>query len=297
MPRAIPRARPNEPVRFGLVASAPLRADGSDTVEDVDGVVRRWTEGIEWDPEDCDGGSNVVRCGDTGPATPTVASDVAWTPWVIEASVQCSTFGSAERLAEHHDRARRKLLAVQSKRLEHELWTGTLAQAQGWANGYLARTGTVDEIEGGAAIGYSTALSELEQAIADAYGGQRGMIHATHRTVTKWLKDGVVRVDGNLMTTGLGTIVVPGRGYDGSSPTGVTTSADFDWAYATGIVEVWLGEIDSFDARTPQESGAVDYAGNEVTVTAYRAAAATFDGCLLAGALVDQTTDLSTTGS
>lgn len=295
MPTTRIDATPYSGSRLGLLASARIQVDGSDVETLADGQSVRWIAGMRWQPNDCAGGTILDPCGTTGPdASPTGEADRAFTPFVVEASVECLTFGSSQ--ADLEAQARAKLVAVQQRKIEAELWAGTLAQAASWSNAYLT-DGNADLIEGGTPLGSVTALAELEQAIADSLSGQ-GMIHATPRTVTHWLDAGLVSRTGNLLLTALDTIVVPGRGYAGTAhsadpkPTG--GSADFDWAYATDPVVVRLGQIDL--AQTTGPAG-LDRTNNLFLLTATRFAAATFDGCLHVGALVDHRSERTTTGS
>lgn len=289
--RAPAATRQARPPAMGLLASAEIVVNGSDT-EDFEGRTRRWIDGFTLDPEDCVGGELLDPCGDvlSDPSSDS-PDDVAFEPYVIEAAVQCSTLGNA---ATERDigRAQRKLRAVRQKRIEEELWSGTLAQAAGWPNNYLTNSPT--EIGGGAPFGYVTALARLEEAIGDALDWGEGMIHATRETFTLWMSAHLIMVDGNVARTGLGTIVVPGRGYAGTDSSGVNPG-DGDWAYATGIVSVRLGA-----ERLPEPGENTETTDRETNTRIVRAsqfAAATWDGCLLVGVNVDHDTDLTTTGS
>lgn len=286
------------PPRLGLLASARIVVDGSDIEPGTDGD--RWIEGVAWDTEDCGDYVTVDPCGSSYTQNPTSASDGGvYTPFVVEAAVECSTFGSASGIpTEFERRARRKLAAVRQEAIEEELWGGPLAQASSWSNAYLRASSGLTTPEGTAALGVITALAVLEEAIADGSSHHRGMIHATHATVTQWAAEGLLRREGTLILTVHDTIVVPGRGYDGKSPSGVAYSTDRAWAYASPLVSVRLGQVDvGLTQRVDDSLPAIVTSTNSVLVRAYQFAAATFDPCYRIGVLVDHTTARTTTGS
>lgn len=289
---------------FSLLATAPIVVNGSDldaTLSDTQEPTR-WVQGFAWDPEDCSGGSILDPCDDdTAPASATTPDDRTFQPYIVEASIECGTLGSAERRAELDARARRKLVAVRSAQIEAELWSGTQAQSHGWtANDYfLEATGA--QILEAIPLGFQTALAELEQAIGDQSDWERGMIHAMPRTVAHWSANGLVHAEGDVLFTLQGTRVVSGRGYPGTGPTALQPqqegpfSADFAWAYASGIVEVRLGSLSTRTTDAPQAGIAL--ATNDMKLTAAQFAAATWSGCVLAAAWVDHTVALTDSGS
>lgn len=286
-------AVPASPPRVGLLASANVRADGSDTETNSEGIEIRWTNGFAYAPEVCDGGGVTDICAVTVSDAPENPDTVTVIPVVLEGADVCSVMGngSAERRAERAERARRVLLACESKKLENELWNGTHSVAAGFANRYLT-DGNADLPEGSASLGYVTALAVLERAVGDGLCG-RGMIHARRDTTTLWIQNGLVARVGHLLVTQLDTIVVPGSGYDGSPPgTGAAPSADGAWAFATSIVEVRRGVV--YDI--PQDVDRRDGTANTLRSRSYRAGAVTW-GCLQVGVRVNHTVALSTTGS
>ena len=261
----------------------------------------RWIDGFQFYPDDCDGGHIVDPCqlGSNADTADTASSSIVGPiqPYIIEATDKCSTFGAPHdyRLA----RARRKILAVQSKVLEAEFWSGTKAQSQAWSNNqYLANPTGLTILGSGAAYGIIDSLAALEQAISDGSAWQRGVIHATPRLVTHWIAEHLVRAvpnpPGTLMTE-LGTIVIAGSGYPGTGPDSHINLAHLNWAYATPMVDVRLGEV-TFN-QTDEDAIAVDRSTNDRTIRASRFAAATFAPCFRAAALVDMTHTLVVPGS
>lgn len=265
----------------------------------------RWVDGFNFLPDDCDGGHIVDPCqlgagadtADTRSASTDIVGPIQ--PFIIEASDTASTWLPEKwRLA----RANRKLLAVQSKVLEAEFWNGTKATSQTWAqNQYLSKAAGLTVLPAGnvgAALGYIDGLAALEQAIADGSAWQQGMIHATPRLVTHWIRQGLVEAapgPGGMLRTQLGTIVVAGRGYPGTGPNTGIHLTHLQWAYATPVPQIRLGEITL--NQTDEDTVAVSRDTNDRTIRVSRFAAITFSPCFRAGALVNLTTELAVPGS
>lgn len=265
-----------------------------------------WIEGFQFLPDDCAGGHIVDPCqlgasADTADAR-SLTTDVVGPiqPYIIEASDTASTWHPAEiRLA----RAMRKLKAVQSEILEREFWSGTKAQSQGWTNNqYLANTTglSILPVPGqGSAYGVVDGLAALEQAISDGSAWQRGMIHATPRLVTHWIAERLVRAipgpPGGTLQTELGTIVVCGSAYPGTGPDTHINLNHLNWAYATPIVQVRLGQITV--NQTDEDSYTVDRSANDRTIRVSRFAAATFSPCFRAAVLVNMASSHAVPGS
>lgn len=287
-----------------LESSSSLVVNESETEQTADGTIR-WVQGFGFWPEDCSGGNRIAPCSDTTePAEDTPGADRLFEPYLVTASVTCGTFGVASDAlqSEYRERAIRKLRAVRSALIEAELWSGTTAVAQALSdNPYLREATGSSILEGGAPMGFATALAELEQAIADQSDHERGTIHAQPRTVSHWVEAHLVHREGDVLLTELGTIVVAGRGYPGNHPEAVTHglyqgngSPDDAWAYATGPIELRLGPLDT---RTTDGASMVNRTTNELKITAQQFAAATWTGCILVAAHVDNSVALSDTGS
>jgi len=274
-------AAPASPPRYGLVVSA--RAGGTLTDTPVgqssaaDGD--RWEQGFAFVPENCGVVNATDRCVPGTLTPPANLPIVQERPIALWTADKCSTF---DNLRDFQGRARRQLLAGSPTALAREFWKGTLATAQTYPNRFLADTNTIDTATAGP-IAPNDALACLEQGIAEAANGQRGMIHATVGTVTAWQAGGALRREGGLLLTVVDTIVVADAGYDGTGPGGVPAAAGSVWAYGTTMVDVRLGapvvpqpydsSIAGIDART------VDRSINNIVVYAWRMGAATWDGC------------------
>lgn len=297
-------------VTGSLTEPADLRAGYVPQTESPEETAQlRWQNGYYIDPEGCGGGTVIDPCGATGGEDPTEPADIGpINPFVLTAAVDCSTFGSLSD--EMYARAVRRLAGTRSYLLEREFWVGTAAQANSWSNQYLTKTGAGGiqrTVENGTAVGTTTALAELEQAIADGTSWGVGMIHAQPRTVTYWSENGLVTATARpgLYTTLLGTIVVAGRGYPGTGPGGAsafqgadsgiaTTSGQYAWAYATSQVFVRLGPVMT---ATEEDYEAVDPAANTRLVRARQDAIASWDGCVHAGVFIDHNATRTALGS
>lgn len=136
--------------------------------------------------------------------------------------------------------------------VERTFWTGgSFSTSQ-----HLAEDVPISEVVGGSTVNLQTAASvlvtgavdvvegigRLEQAMADCYGGTP-LIHVP-RGVTAHLGTNHLLSEktGKNLTTRNGSIVVPGPGYPGTSPAGVTPVAGTTWLYATGSVKMWQSE-------------------------------------------------------
>lgn len=168
---------------------------------------------------------------------------LTYTPFGVAARDTCSAFGFSA--ADYEGRARRALAARESKAVEREWWAGAIFPD----NPHLASNGNAvaftkpTTVAGGVAQGLRTGLAILVQEMGDRNAGV-GMIHARPKLVTLWMASNLIRVgtDGKLYTES-GVMIVPGRGYPGTGPTGQAVSAASEWAYGTDPVEVHRGPI------------------------------------------------------
>lgn len=232
----------------------------------------RWENGITYLPQACTVGDPFDPC-DITPSVdaPDVAATVEAEPMALWATDPCiSVF---EPYGDKAARARQLLAACESKQLAGEFWGGTLAQASGWDNPFLANN-DANTVSNGA-LAEANALSCLEDALASC-GCGRSMIHATPGVVTMWRSFHLVERVGNLLVTVNDTIVVPDAGYDGSGPDGQAAADGSVWAYGTGLVDVRLGNV---QVVPDSVAGGVDRSVNNLEVRAQRLGLATFDPC------------------
>lgn len=190
--------------------------------------------------------------------------------------------------------------AATAKAIEHEFWTGALAEAlaveadpgipgSGFTspNRYLASTGAT-EVNPSAASPVKTkyGLALLEQALGDCGVGERGVIHVT-RGVGSALG---IKGSNDRIETPIGNYVVAGTGYKGTGPDGADPEGDEAWMYATGPVTVRLGPVEVFPDRT---SDAVNTSKNNIEYEAVRTAAISWSNDCHFAVLVDLSQDYS----
>jgi hypothetical protein len=199
----------------------------------------RWVEGFAFQP-----GLNVdpdllPACGSTDIAGDKPPQGLVETvPWWVQAADRCTVLGYRGR--DWIGRATDALRAATPKGVEFEFWTGELATANGWPNLFLANGAATDVTPVGGPVTIEEAIGLLEQALADCGAGGRGMIHCAP-VATPSLA--ITHREGPLLLTVRDTIVVPGVGYPGTDPSGAAPAAGTSWLYATGMVDVRLGDI------------------------------------------------------
>lgn len=274
---AIVKSPPVEPPDTGLIASlsGPYLDPPDQT---IDGHENRFEAGFSFNPEQmaaAGAGAAFDPCNRPSRTIQANLGNVSAMPFVCWAGDSCSAFGWSAH--DFEGRARRALVAVESKQIAQELWKGTLAQAAGWANHYLASDAYTDTLTHGP-VSPSNALALLEQGIAQTSNGQRGMIHCTPQLGSLLSELGnVFRTPaGNLIQTYRGTIVVPDAGYDGSGPQGQPAIDGSQWAYATLMVTVRRAEIVVYPETLAE---AVNRSSNFVEYTATREAAYAYPWC------------------
>lgn len=286
-PVSPPRIRP--PV-ISIITSSTIPTDETNG---------RWPDGISFQPESygnvfvsdiCDGNSSDIGSIEVPPGL------ANWMPYLLRAEDQCSTFGFSAH--DFLNRAKRRLDVGSAKGLEHELWAGTLAQAQGYPNHFLAASSAVSGawgfvnlntsgsyLETGVTPTIRRAFEVLEQYLADCGLGGRGVIHCRPEALP--YLNTTVRREGNYLLTARDTIVVAGSGYPNTGPNGAVPPIGSTWLFATGMTEVRLGPIQTFPNE--EEDGpnwlikATDRSTNLVTVRAERAGVAYWDNVCHAG--------------
>lgn len=191
-------------------------------------------------------------------------------PFDVITAFQCDAQGHA--IVDYAGRARRQLEAGTPKALEYELWTG----AQKPGNPNLQTGATV--IGGGSPYPMALGLSLLGQALANCAHGGVGVIHAPTWVVSQWLDLGSqVKEAGNrLVTVVRGDAIVAGSGYPSTGPDGIAAGNLESWVFATGPVNVRLGEPEVFPDTLKE---ALNIRTNDVEYRSQRLAAVNFDPC------------------
>jgi hypothetical protein len=244
----------------------------------------RWENGAEMLAELCgnqDGRFDL--CAVTNKTMGTGGVREAIDPVGIYAAAACkSTFGF--ELADYVARAKRRLLAIQAWHVENEFWTGSTIET----NPHLADEDTTDVTPGpGTALTPSVALGLLEEAMASTIK-TRGIIHCTLLGFNLLAARQLIHQPPGqqLPMTWAGNLVVPGGGYTGSDPAGATHAGASEYIYATGMVDIRLGEIQQ---RPDNFRDATDRATNSVIFVAERSAMVTVDTCSILGIKVNVT--------
>lgn len=205
-------------------------------------------------------------------------------PFLIEVMDTCSSWGFEER--DFKGRALRWLDNATPQAIEHELWTGALAQAKGYPNNYLTNSSNVTDLTPGAGPpSVSRGLQILQDALAQTGFGGQGMIHTQAQTAPNLL--GARRV-GKLLLDIFDNIIVPGVGYPGTAPGGSNPTAGTAYMYATDLVMVRSqdeGTVfpDTFSEALDRGQGGEP---NTITFRAERFAAAYWDGAAQFGCKV-----------
>ena len=247
----------------------------------------RFNGGFNWEPDGCapSGLYDVTPCiGSDAPSGEKSVFDTpaaVFTPgFGVYATDGCSGFGSVER--DFKARALRNLDAARSMQIERQLWSDPL----GLGGPKLADPSAVDLTPAEGAVSAARGLKLIEAALGDCTGGRQGVIHATPYAVGTWHETSLVRTvprddEQDRVFSYMGSIVVPGRGYDGSSPDGDPATEDEEWVYATGPVWVRLGEA---FVNPPTIAEAFNRSTNDTLFYAEQAVAVAFDPncCVLA---------------
>lgn len=238
----------------------------------------RWTLGLEWVPEQTLGGGVLsISClGDTtafGTNPPANPSLTTADPFVVWTEEKCSTLGWKGR--DFEGRARRQLEAMQSFRIAHELWKGTLAQASSLDNDWLTKNPAIVSSSPQAP---HAALGLVEMGLGQMLGGRRGMIHVSEQVLVELVRNGAVQLNGQLWLTPMGNFVVADAGYPGDKPDG--NGSTNQWIYGTSLVGYRLDEViiipDSFSSARAIAQ-ATDLSVNSIILRAERAALLQWD--------------------
>lgn len=215
---------PRQPLPYGLFSVVDFPNDG------------RWEGAAQWDvlTKDAAKGRSGPDCNPAPPQLRGASAPTVGLPKVLDAGAgdtgtatsfavygmfNCTPVGftvaQSERLALEHLQAR------EEARVEQAFWTGDLGNVS------TLKGATV--LNAGVAVSPLEGLGLLEEWIAANYGSL-GVIHMTKATATVYE---TLQHQGNRLLTPLGTPIVAGAGYDGSSPAGAAAGAGNSWAYVT----------------------------------------------------------------
>lgn len=276
--------------QYGLLSSP--------AVQGLDLTTSHWKMGVVWD-EFCPATegtydpciaittNDIGAVTDAPPPTPKAPtfdrSTRGATSFTAYASIQCSPVGSWDELPEW---GRLGLQRSEEQFVENVFWTG-VAQSGGGETVFPHLAADQDVIDGDEFIQpaativttvpqtLEVGIGMLEQAARDCYPGA-ATIHAPLRLGSLFAEHYNIVTRGGTAQTVIGSTIILGAGYPGTSPAG-TTTAGVSWVYATGPVfymrdaAVQFRREDSLDRRV-----------NTVTIITERTYVVGFNCCLLA---------------
>ena len=264
------------PPQVGLFSAADAlgtSVETDNTVLGIDqtlGAVERWGGGIHWQGDGALAGVDQIVCSSgLAFALPVPPSQVNAFPYTTYGAWSCSTYQTG-LLPEYIDHARRRHLAFEQFAVERELFSDTLAIGNAKLSGAGSNAVEVSPI----ALTPYKAFARLEAAFAAAYPAPF-MLHITPLvfSLLQGVSSSQFTQRGNVWVTGLGNIVVVGRGYSGNGPTGTAASAIKQWIYASTPVQVARGQI--MTLADPVQT--VNRLTNDKAVYSFRLDLATFN--------------------
>lgn len=253
-----------QPLPFGLLSVLTPR-----TTADV-----HWQNGTQWEALGCDPVSGIgdPECADSEEETIGLPKSFQRggllgeaSAFTVYGSYVCTPVGHTVQYAQ--DRATEHLLAREQARVEQAFWTGDLGNTPNLR-------GATDQNPSGAADPVA-AVGLLEDFIAETYGSL-GVLHMTRAVANAAIAAGSVLVSGSRLLTNLGTLVVAGAGYDGSSPAGAPAADGESWVYATPALVGYQSEV--FPGTDPVAAG-FDKSNNDLHAVAERTYLLGFDPC------------------
>jgi hypothetical protein len=264
---------------FGLFSTFTFRPNGAE----------RWEAGIAWESIPCDPADAIGYYDWQTPAstiglpkdfTEETPGDRVATPFTVYGHFKCSPVGYPDDLAQ--TRATDHLTAREEARVEQALWTGDLGNVPN-LRGLNMDAGSTVSLGGGTIQEISNGLALLENHIAVEYGSL-GVIHMRRGAALVAMSKNLLKVSGARLLTQIGTPVVAGAGYTGSSPAGAAPAAGESWAYASPALFGYQSEI--FTASNRQ-GDLLNRNTNDLYAVAERSYLLGFDPCGVGAVLLD----------
>lgn len=197
-------------------------------------------------------------------------------PFTVGASLHCSTFGVDHDLAGWHAETDRLLELCQWSEIAEELWTGQIAQEEGWENRRLASPDAELVTSATTPVTFTEAIAALEDNLAVCTCGAVHVIHVPYRAVAYLSNLMLVSRVGDRLFTANGTLVVADRGYPGTGPDGSLPDPGTTWLYGTPVLTARLGPVDHPQTEIQQT---IDYKTNNQQVRSTRLAAISWLCC------------------
>lgn len=192
---------------------------------------------------------------------------VSGAPFGVITSYTCGSLGYS--FEESEQKVRTRMSLREQRAVERRIWQG---QPAGGANLGLIPGLFQSATSLGTAGCVTEAIEVLEQTLADnAVVG--GIIHA-RPGMSAHLSQGhlLAKGSGRQITTWLGTPVVFGQGYNGTSPAGVAPDTNSEWMYASGRVVIWQDDVE-----VPPLAQTFDKVNNQILTLAERVYAVTIE--------------------
>lgn len=255
---------PRERLPHGLFSVISLRPEG-------DG---RWQNDVSWESLTCGPVSGVGNpdCTPGDSVATGLPKNLVGDVPIGEASrfsvygtFKCSPVGRA--LEASQDLARQHLIAREEARVELAFWTGDLDNTPNLQD-------SATDIAG-AAHDPVRAIGELESYLGSNYGSL-GVIHMTLEAALVAYAANALEVRGGQLQTALGTPVVAGAGYPGTSPAGAAPAAGTSWVMASPAVFGYRSDIFYPSNR---QGDLLDREVNDLYALAERAYLLGFDDC------------------
>jgi len=244
------------PYRFGLFSQVTPRTSELSGA----GVDEHWRLGVQWMSQACaDARLTTGPCIDSevDPLTPDDYCNVAkYDPFTVYAYNNDDVPGFS--MDEDVANAVARLTNGEQEAAEEQVWD-------------LATAAIGMDVVDLSAYPLWYGLGYVEQALAEAYGGQ-GVIHMNRLTATMLADQ--LRIEGGRLFTLLGTPVVAGGGYEKIGETSPTEGL----IYGTGPLVMYRGDIDT-------RQTAIDKSTNQASIIAQRDYVIGWD-CVVVGAEV-----------
>lgn len=215
------------PLPYGLFSVLVPRPEGEG----------RWQNGVQWEPLTCAPVSGIGPSCEPGESIglPKSFADGGGvgeaSPFAVYGSYVCSPVGRT--IEEAQERATLHLINREEAGVEAALWTGALGNTPNLRNAVVLGGGAVDVVEG---------MGLLEDYLATEYGSL-GVLHMTRGGATSAANGMMAMREGARLVSALGTPIVAGAGYDGSSPEGAAATDGTTWLYATPALFGYRSEI------------------------------------------------------
>lgn len=237
---------PPPPVEAPVISLLNSAIDGvqqlrtTPKASEADPDADRWVNGISYEPLDNSDLTVVDPCQEVTVDAPQGTPGVQlWEPYGLLADDVCDA--STWMTHDWVGRIKARSLVGRHKAIEKEFWRGDLAQSASNGNVWLTKVGSTNVTPTGGAVTVHKAFELLDQALASCGIGSRGMIHCPVAALPYLT---TVRRDGINLLNARDTKVIPGEGYDGTGPNGITPAAGTAWIFATGPVRVWVDDRD-----------------------------------------------------